>query len=64
MVKDPKRTERRKRYKAGEGGRRKEQYSFTLSPEIMDKVEKEAAKHFRSASWQVDLILANYYENK
>lgn len=64
MARDPKRVISRRRKNKITGGERKEQYCFTLTPSIMDKVEKDANKHFRSASLQVDLILKDFYDNK
>ena len=65
MVRDPIRKLRRRRGKSKITGReRKEQYCFTLQPEYMDKVEKDANKARTSASLQVDRILRDFYDNK
>jgi hypothetical protein len=64
MEKDPKRARSRRRKNKITGGERKESYSFTLTPSLMDKVEKEAEKSFISASAQINNILTERYKNK
>ena len=50
--------EKRTRAKVAE---RKKPYCFTILPSTMDRVEKLAAKEYRSASAQVDIILREHF---